>query len=252
MLWDDAEKELVIELNKNKSSHIWKELGIDENENHFAIWVNKKIRSNLTWKLVLPKSDVIIVQTEWINTDFLSEHDYLITDKIIDKIEWIKRISGKGISVKKEGSKSYTITKMTPDTFNEVFWNYILWAWWSIYCKNTEEIKKNIAVVEWWKVQMNDFIKYFLEKWVIDKKNIGQEDYRNIKHYSLNKIKEQINNDKMIEWFIFKWEWSFEEPYCCSYLYQKGNINRDVIIDFSVTTWSWRSKWVFTIVIKPK
>jgi hypothetical protein len=252
MLWHEDEQNLVIRLNKNKKDNYWNILNIIDNENYYAIWVDKKIISNLTNKFVLPKSDIIIAKIDNLNFDILLENNYLLTDKLIDNFSNVTRIDWTWISVKKEWSKSYTITKMTPDTFKNIFWTYILWAGWSIYCKNEEDIWNNVSVITWWKSKKDDFIIFFKNEWIIENSELDLEDYKKIKHYSLNKISEYISTNDFINSFIFRWKWSFSEPYCCTYFFQNWILTKNTNIPFSITTWSWRSKWDFTIVVKPR
>lgn len=252
MLWHDDEQKLVIELNKNKKSKFWTELWIENTNSFFAVWVDKKIYSKITWKSVLPKSDVIIIKNEKLDISTLEAYNYLLTDKMVDSLEWTIRLEKTWISVKKEWSNSFTITKMTPDTFYNIFNDYILWAWASIYSLREEELNKNTSVISWWKVKYEDFIKYFQQKNIINGNILTLQDYSNIKHYSTKTIESLIKNDSFINKYIFMWYWSFDEPYCCTYFYQDWILSKNVIIPFSVTTWSWRSKWDYTIVIKPR
>lgn len=254
MLWKDEEMNLVKELNQKKNLELWKTLWLDDH-NHRAVLVDVKVYSSVSEELVLPKSDLYIA--EWnIEKTYLEENWYILKDSLVwDKLKYLPWY---WISVKLKWSDKYTITKMTPNTFFNVFWSYDLWAWASIYCLKLEELPKNKSVIAWWKTNIHSFCEYFNGKWI----NINESDFDSnteenkekfakIKVLSNKLISQLIDNNETISDFIFNGKWAFNEPYCSSWIYHHWILTKDTSEPYAVTTWSWRSKWIYTIVIKP-
>lgn len=254
MLGKDEEINLVKELNQKKNLELWGTLWLDHH-NHRAVLVDIKVYSSVSEELVLPKSDLYIAKGD-IDNEYLEKNWYVLLDSLVwDKLEFIPWY---WISVKLKWSSQYTITKMTPNTFFNVFWNYDLWAWASIYCQNLEELQKNKSVILWWKTNIQSFCQFFSEKWIpINESDfelnneLSKIKFSKIKVLSNNLIVQLIDSNKAISDFIFNGKWAFDEPYCSSWIYHHWILTTDTREPYSVTTWSWRSKWVFTVVIKP-
>ena len=102
------------------------------------------------------------------------------------------------------------------------------------------------------KYSQNDFYHptNFSDNWL----SISDESqilFNAIKVFSNKEISRLIDSTPAISDYIFSWIGAFDEPYCSSWLYHYGKLTGDTKIPYSVTTWSWRTKWIFTVVIKP-
>ena len=257
MLGKSSEENLVINLNKKENLELWKVLGLNP-ENHFAVHVTEQKESKYHDKKVFPKADVFI-STGIVPQEILSSKKYLITEDDL-KILQLKPIPNTGISVKKENSNSYTITKINPEPFKKVFGSFELGCGVSLFVRKEEEIKLyECLVLSGWKINMDKLISFFEQSIpdvvklkqgisISEKKSI----YSKIKTESINRLKSLIENDIKIKEFVFNGIGAFNEPYTARYLYQNGILSNDCYIPYSITTGSGRNKGIFTVVIKPK
>ena len=164
----------------------------------------------------------------------------------------LKPIPFTGISVKRFDSLKYQIMKISPTTFKEVFNNTELAAGASIYCRKTEELKKNTSVLNGWKTDCVKLSRYIQDNFDLNVDyNSGINIFKKIKKLSNDKIHSIIIKNEWISNFVFKGIGNFEEPYTANFLYEKGILKLNYFLPFKVTTGSGRSKGVFTIVLKP-
>lgn len=257
MLGISSEKDLVISLNKKENLGLWEILGLSH-KNHVAIHVNTKKKSNYHDQKILPKADVFIAYGV-VEPDILSAKQYLLTEDDLEALD-LHPIDNTGISVKKENSKSYTITKISPEPFKKVFGNFELGCGVSLFVNKEEEIKLNESLIlNGWKTNMDEFISFFKDSIpdvcklkedisISEKKSI----YSKIKKESVNRLETLIENDIKIKEFVFNGIGAFEEPYTARYLYQDGILSDNCYIPYTITTGSGRNKGKFTVVIKPK
>lgn len=250
------EENFVIEQNRNKNNYIWDMLiqdGVlkrEELNSHFFIRVTKNKFSQLSKQLVFPKSDVHLVKGN-VDNKVLEELNYLLTEKEMDIFNLIP-IEKTGVSIKMRNSKNYQILKLTPNSFNALFGNYILGAGASVFCQNEDELIKNKELITGWNLTQSMFDNFF-QKNLFKNKNIEykKEHYKKIKDFSIQYIKNIVDTNLNIQEIIFNGKSIFEEPYCATYTFINNTFKRAEIYPYTVTTGSGRSKGNYTIVFKP-
>ncbi|MDA1347166.1 MAG: hypothetical protein O3C48_08130 [Crenarchaeota archaeon] len=253
----DAETNLVIKLNHNKSNAIWKKLGISNTDDYFAIRVNKKVFSKKTKQRVSPKTDVYIAKGV-MDSSYLSDREFFLTENDVEMLK-LSKISGTGISIKRLDSINYTIHKWTPDSFYRIFCDYNLGAGASIFRLRENELEKNHDLLKGWNTTWKSFEEYFqhienigLLKDESQSFNIRREIASNVSKFSIQKITDLIKNVPNISDHVFMGTSDFAEPYNATWFYIDGKIEKASVCDFQVTTGSGRSKGTYTLVIKPK
>lgn len=223
-------------------------MGIESNEDIYALQVTRMIYGEIQKQKVKPKSDIYLFNGVYTNSE-LEVKNYYFSDLDIEDF-----IVNTGISVKLSDSKKYQILKINPATFEKLFQSNVLAAGASIYCNSVNEFSKNTSVLSGWGVSINEFEIYF--------KDIISEDFsvsnadskgelKLIKKHSNNEIKNIIKNNQEILDYAFKGTGNFNEPYVAHWIYVSGKFQKLEPYDFNVTTGSGRSKGDFTIVLKP-
>lgn len=222
--------------------------------NFLLVHVSSHVYGEIQEKKIFPKADAYAICV--LNKELYSKlDDYYISEKELScYIEGkdYKKIPYSGISIKLMDSPRYQITKINPSTFKKIFSDIVLGAGASIYCRNSEEISKNDAVIRAWECTKEKFIEYFESELnqEIDLKN--PQSLQIIKTFSNKRISEEIKNNKSISDYIFKGIGNFPEPYTASFLFEKNWLRElNYLPEFKVTTGSGRSKGDFTVVIKP-
>ena len=253
----DAERDLVKELNKNKKDLRWKTLGIMKTTDYFIIHINKKVTSKMTNNKTKTKADVYVARGT-IKQPFLEEKQFFLTDDDVETYN-LKKISGTGISIKRTGSRSYTIHKWTPDSFKTTFGSYDLGAGVSIFRQNEDELTKNNALLKGWKTTWKSFEKYFSNIHNIELLKNSQisgekrkKIARKISKCSVKIVSEKIENNKNIQDKIFQGSMDFDEPYNATWVYSNQTLMSAKKIPFLITTGSGRTKGNYTVVIKPR
>jgi predicted RNase H-related nuclease YkuK (DUF458 family) len=241
---------LVKKLNSDKESNLWEFMGLKDNKNLYAVKCTKKQLSKISNQKVSPKSDIYIVSIEQkipLNDSYIDE-DFIYKNNIAFKI-----VPNSGISVKEENSKSYTIQKMTVETFYKIFDNYELGCAIEYYTTE-KDFHKNKDIESAWNTTSTQVISKItsLAKEYSYTKNIKLDSYQNIKRTAIGITKHIIDNNQKISDFIFKGIGAFDDPYYAIYLYKEGNIFiNSTQTKYQITTGSGRSKGDYTIVIKP-
>jgi len=221
----------------------------------YGILVRTKVYSNISKVKAKPKSDVFLAEG-LIKEDLLKKKDYIIYD---DEIAVLKLtiIPKSGLSVKLKDSKNYQIAKITKDSFIKVFIFKELGVGASFYCKNIEELKKNQQLLKIWDCTQKEIINFFQKKIDFNSNNLFDENensltcFSKIKTFSNNEIKNIIQKNENISNYIFSGIGIFKDPYCAYWIYESGEIKKNISYNFSVTTGSARLENP-TIVIKPK
>lgn len=235
----------------NKKNKFWNSLPYDK-DTTFAIHINSKKYGILNESKIQPKADICFAKGS-VTNEYLIQNDFYLSEDDVKKFNLLF-ISQSGVSVKLPNS-SYTITKISPNTFIKIFGSNILGAGASIYCKKENEFFKNENVLTGWNVNEVDFIKYYKENLnnKIENINLSNKTALNaIKTYSNNKISEIINKSKEISDLIFKGIGNFEEPFTAYWIIKNDEILANYYIPYNITTGSGRSKGIYTIVLKPK
>ena len=253
-----GEFNLARELNRDKDNKHWKilhqTLQLTSLENIYAIKASNKVHSNLINKLVLPKTDVYLILSQYITDSFLKEHNYALDEQLLQdhKIEY-KFIPKSGISVKKKESDNYTIHKFALSSFFATFGNTTLAGGASLFCNDEHELYKNKDVIAGWNVTEDDIITLLSvtppkQNWSTDSMCI--EFIKTVKHMCIDFIKQKIISTPKISDIVFKGD--FDEPYIAHFIYKFQELQLNKLTEFSVTTGSGRSKGNYTIIIKPK
>ncbi len=241
----EEEKKFVINFNRGSFSEFKKKFDIKQSI--YAVRVEEKHYSVLSNNKVLPKSDVYLVDSN-LNSEFLNKHNYLLNEKNTKELN-LKKLLNSGISIKREDSKKYQIHKFTVSSFLKFINIPALAAGSSIYIKG-DKTKFNRKILEIWRCEEAEFMKY--HKFVLKKfDQLNETELSEIKKLSNEQIKLIITSNENKLNYIFSGKGYFEEPYCASWLYERGKITELRPYDFTVTTGSGRLKSP-TIVIKPK
>jgi len=244
------EVEFVKKFNENNNQSILEKMGISTN-NVLAVHLKSTIYSEYHKKKVYPKSDVFLIENKihrelLVKENFyLGEHSKLLKESLNDIY-----IPNTGISIKLKTNK-YTIHKMGPTFFNNVFKISELGAGASIYCTKNEDIIKNKHIYTAWGTSKERIQHYFNETTDCNLNLDDLEDLKIIKKFSNETIKKMIKDNESISDLIFKGKYA-RDPYCANWIYdQKGFRKINTSEDFNVTTGSGRSKGNYTLVIKP-
>lgn len=257
MLGVSDEENLVIELNKKENKNLWNILGFEQS-NHFAIHVKEKKTSRFHDQKILPKADVFIAKGN-LSNEYLQQKGYLLTERDFKTLS-LDAVKYSGISVKKSNSKSYTITKISPTPFKNIFGCYELGCGVSVFVQKESEINLNESILfDGWKTNIDKMINYF-KPYVNNVEMIKQdidisekkEIYSEIKYESIKIMASLIDSNKQLNDFIFRGIGAFEEPFTAHFFYQNESLSKDCYIPYSITTGSGRNKGTFTVVIKPK
>jgi len=248
---NNEEIELVQKLNSNKNSELWKIINHNSNnDSYYAVRCTTKKLSLVSNQKVFPKSDVFIIKSS--NIIVLDKY-YLDENMLKNQNIEYTLIMDSGISVKEKKSKSYTIQKMTIETFYKLFGNYELGCAIEYYTTE-EDFKKNLILEVAWhtnKRKIIDKINKLKDKYNYTH-NLPLNNNKNIKRSAIELTHYIIDNDAKISDFIFKGIGAFSNPFYALYIYkeEKMFIN-NIPIKYSITTGSGRSKGDYTVVIKP-
>lgn len=249
----EEEKNLVEILNSMSQEKLVELFNLKDLDLHgkyiYAVHVKTKQESAIHKGKVHPKADAFLILAEKvINKKYLSDIEILCSLRY-------KPIPKTGISVKREGSKNYTLVKISPSSFKNFFKNTELAAAASLYEKPND---KNLAVLEGWGTNPEEFEKFLMSEGIISpQENFSMEDenmLKKIKQKAIERIKNKILTDQNLKDKLLWGIGLFTEPYSAHYFYQDCKLSHkdDTEIDFSVTTGSGRSRGDFTIVLKPK
>ena len=256
-----AEYELVALLNQNRTFNnpLWEfimsELSLTNIENVFAVRATHLVESDFLGIKLYPKSDLYLCEAD-ISEDILETNSYQIDETILEEENIkIKPIEGSGISCKIPSSTSFTYAKISPNNFEKIFGNRFLGAGASLFVKE-EDTKLNGSVLNGWGISESDFTKALKDldqfKEISNIKELGYDQFKQIKTYCINEIKNIIRCNNKIAGMIFLGNNLYKEPYNAKFLFSKGDIKLNAVPEsFSITTGSGRHKGKFTIVVKP-
>ena len=129
-------------------------------DNIVAVHATRHQISNITKKLVKPKSDCFLIKD--LKGNYKKEKIINSGDELIkDTFEYIEN---SGISIKRPDSKSYQIHKFTPSSFLKVFDNdKCLGTGAMIYTRDKEDFNKNDQIIQTLRLNLIDFFQYFLK-----------------------------------------------------------------------------------------
>ena len=258
---DKEEFTFVKLMNGNKNHNFWEKISKENNKNLYAVAVSGMQNSKLSGKKVYTKSDVYIVKSEEIDKKFLQERENLITEKDLKSLKY-KKIEKTGVSVKKKGSKNYTIQKFTIETLrklfekketekeeneiNEIIYGLLVYTNDNML-ENNEKIAKDLGI------NYQEYVDKKKKEYKLEKSYNSKELFKKIRSESQNELYELIKNDKNILNAIYTGVGWFDEPYCAKYIYELGELKENIASeDFYITTGSGRSNGDYSIAIKPK
>lgn len=254
-LGDKEEFDISRRFNKNKNSHIWKDLtaGLDNLDNVFMVKVSNRILSHLSNRRVSPKADAYLVKCDF-DKDYLLSKEYSLDETDLIGKNYMP-IENTGISVKIDGSTGYTIQKLTYDSFVKAFSDiideptYVFLA--LLLYSNEREKYKNHEMARMLVVDEESVKSYYIDE-------IGKEldldnvtDLSTIRSWAQKELKESIQNNIEVYKSLFTGSSWFDEPYVAHYIYINKKISENKLTDFLITTGSGRSKGNYSIEIKP-
>lgn len=221
----------------------------------YLVRVTSKHYSKLSKKKTNTKSDVYAIKTKDENIkNILVENDYLLDENILAKYNLdYQKLDKSGISVKLATSKSYTILKLTPDSFNSLIGNYEYGACISLFSENENDLKYNPYVIEGWHTTTKKIEEKFNEINYKDNFETTSKDIcQQLKTKAQLKTERIVSDNVDIRNKMFKGLGLFDEPYIAWWFYQNNKITETHEIPYSITTGSGRHKGNFTVVFKPK
>lgn len=253
-----SEKASVISFNRNPESPIFKDYLESihmKAEQVLLIRVTSKQLSRLSNQKVNTRADAYAIEiVDNRIYDLLEENDFYLDEEILDGYdEYYNRVEKSGISIKKDGSDNFTLIKLTPNSFNELFGCYELGYGASIFCKNFSELQYNIPLIEGWKTTIEDLQEYF-DSTDINESSLTSslELCQKMKEFSVARIKEYVDNSPRLQAIIFNGKDIYDEPYSAYFFMQNNTVRTLGYVPYNVTTGSGRSHGDYSIVLKPK
>lgn len=250
---DKSEFDISRTLNKNKNNESWKvlkkSLNINDNSDLFVVKVTKRVYSSISKGLVFPKSDAYLIKSK-MNQNTLFKHNHELTEDTLYR-ENIKYsiVPNSGISIKRIDSKSFTIVKMTNNSFHSFFSDYLnpsnLYFCGALLYVTDSGIHKNQKIMQDLDVKELDLLN------LVGDNELNTATFKKIKNYCTKKIKETIDNNNKLKLSLFTGKGIYEDPYYASFTMKFGNLTDDILYDFSITTGSGRTKGKYTIILKP-
>ncbi len=253
-----SEKASVISFNKNPNSSMFsdyiKSIKV-EPENVLLIRVTTKQLSKLSNQKVNTRADAYAIEVldEKIY-ELLEENNFYLDETILDGYDkYYNCVEKSGISIKKDNSENYTLIKLTPNSFNELFGTYELGYGASVFCKRTTELPLNIPLLTGWKTTIEDLQEYFHSEDITEASLTSSlELCQKMKSFSIDRIKSCIDNSLRLQSIIFNGKDIYDEPYS-AYFFMQNNIVKVLgYMPFNVTTGSGRSHGDYSIVLKPR
>lgn len=248
-------------LNKNKNHSFWKflseKLNLNKTKNYYVVKVVGQKYSKNANKKVMCKTDNYLIETLTpIDKKYLLKNEYLLTESDLPNLNYYKKISESGISVKQKDSKNYTITKMTLPNFYSAFKDYLDDINFYIqalvlYC-DKKQVNKNKNIAKDLKVNELAFCEFFNKKYNIEINGIY--DYSSLTKITKlvkEEIKQIIETNYNLKEGIFKGKGWFDSPYYINFMYSHGKLTDEVFSSYHIDNGSGRSKGIYTLIIKP-
>lgn len=258
---DHEEFNLTKYMNINLKHKYWKTLNINTLDgNYYLISVIGNKYSKLIGKKVKCKTDNYVIKTENpIDRDLLLSKEFLLTERDLPLIKDYKVIEGTGISVKRQDSQKFTITKISKNSFIKAFNGVIdkpefVFAGSMFYHSHkkvgeNEKLANQLGILS----ELNAFYNYFSNK--VDSVKYDIQDVNYIK--KINKVSkliiyEAIENNSDLKESLFTGKHYFESPYFINYVLKYGDLSKEVFMPYYVDNGSGRSSGNFNIILKPK
>lgn len=249
------EFDLTQTMNKNKDSSMWKTLlpDVPDYSNYYLVKVSSNQLSKLSEKKVKTKSDAYAVKVELPKSVLLQE-EYVLEEADLFGYSY-EKVSDTGISIKMKNSKNYTYQKLTRNSFCKAFSDLDDVEFWLtsllIYSSDKERYKNERIISD-----LGNTTESYLSKvssiMGISTDNTDSSSFWNsVRKAAQDKIREHINTNTELAENIFTGKHWFESPYHANFLYESGELKKNLVTSFSITTGSGRSKGNYTIEITP-
>lgn len=255
---DLSEKASIVTFNKNPFSPIFNEYLRKINmspSNVLLIRVTTKQFSKLSNQKVNTRADAYAIEVlDNRILDLLEENNFYLDEEILSGYEnYYHYVDKSGISIKKDDSENYTLLKLTPNSFYELFGTYELGYGASIFCKRSSELHFNIPLLAGWKTTIEDLQDYFETEMITETSiTTSLELCQNIKNVSVERIKQCIDNSPRLQAIIFNGKDIYDEPYSAYFFMQNNTVRILGYVPYNVTTGSGRSHGNYSIILKPK
>lgn len=248
-------------MNRDKNHKFWRVISelciLDlDKDNYYVVKVEENKESQLTGKKVKCKTDNFIVQAN-ISKAQLLQWEYQITEKMLQSIGDYNVISNSGISVKKADSKKYTIVKLTHNTFEQAFCDYIegvkfIIAGLLLY-SDEKKIHINTKILEDLKIEQEQLKSFYINKYDLRGNGILDSDFiGKISKKAREVVKEVIENHTELKVKLFTGKGWFDDPFCVNFIFKEGKLTSDIYTDYVVSNGSGRSKGNYSIILKPQ
>jgi len=254
-LGDLEEFDLTQTMNKNKDNSMWKTLlpDVTDYTDYYLVKVSSNQLSKLSGKKVKTKSDAYAIKAQLPKT-FLLQKEYVLEESDLSAYDY-EPIPDTGISIKMKNSKNYTYQKLTRNSFCKAFENLDDVEFWLtsllIYSADKERYKNERIITD----LGNTIEAYFNKVQTIMGITIDETDcssfWDSVRKAAQSKIREHINNNTELADNIFTGKHWFESPYHAIFLYEGGELKKNIVTSFSITTGSGRSSGKYTIEITP-
>ena len=252
---DLEEFDLSKTLNKNKSNPMWRTLlpHISDFTDYYVVKVSSHQYSTLSKQKVKTKSDAYVIKAT-IDRNFLLTKEYVLEESDVKNIP-CTILKDTGISIKLKNSKNFTYQKLTKKSFCKAFSDIENVNFWLlsllIYSKDSERHKNEKIITDLGFTQSSYLSKVNSIMGIsIDNTN-NSAFWDAVRKKAQEKIKNEINQNKILYEKIFVGKHWFEAPYHANFLYESGKLKKNKVTDFSITTGSGRSKGKYSIEVTP-
>lgn len=257
---DQEELNLCRFMNKYKTHKFWNIIAEtcrleDDRDQYFVVKVEGNKKSNLCGKKVKCKADNFVIKAN-IDKNYLLQYEYQITEKMLKDIGDYKVIEGTGISVKKADSTNYTIIKLTNNTFEKAFENYIkdirFITAGAILYSDKNQLFRNKKILKDLKMDQKELLDFYHKEYTI--KGEGLEDIELIKKISKKSkevVREAIEENKDLKMQLFTGKGWFQDPFCINFIFKEAKLTSNIYTDYTVSNGSGRSKGNYSIILKP-
>lgn len=254
-LGDLEEFDLTQTMNKNKNNSMWKTLlpNVTDYTDYYLVKVSSNQYSKLSGKKVKTKSDAYAIKVQLPRT-FLLQREYILEESDLSAYDY-EPIPDTGISIKMKNSKNYTYQKLTRNSFCKAFNKLCDVEFWLtsllIYSSDKERYKNKSIITDLGNTTETYFNKVHSIMGIPIDKTDCSSFWNSVRKTAQSKIIEHINNNTELADNIFTGKHWFESPYHAIFLYESGELKKNVVTSFSITTGSGRSSGKYTIEIIP-
>lgn len=256
------EKNLVIALNSSKSDKMWSVITLENPEKYFAVRVSTKKYSTIHKKNISCKSDIFIAKGN-VPEEEIKRKGFLLQEKDAKEFNLEPQIES-GISVKKPEA-IIQWQKIGIKGFEKIFGHTELGAGVSLYRQRginhdsvEYSLEQNSLIVEKWCGGWSSFEKFYskingIE--VLKDKQVSSdkrcEVAKKVVKFADDEMRRKIDSDNILQQKIFWGKDVFEEPFCASWVYEKGILRstKGYFPRYTITTGNSRTK-NFNIAIK--